>query len=38
MATIYQAGKLVMLRPNGTMLNTHFSGFQRLLGWAVDAD
>src|SRR4051794_9001500 len=36
--TTYQAGKLVMLRPDGDCLNTHFRGFSKPMGLAVDGD
>ena len=32
LVTTYQAGKLVMVRDEGDHLNTHFCGFQGLLG------
>ena len=38
LVTTYQAGKLVMLRPDGDRLNTHFRTFNRPLGLAVDGD
>lgn len=40
LATTYQAGKLVMLRPDadGDRLNTHFRNFSRPMGLAVDGD
>ncbi|AMV41025.1 TIGR03032 family protein [Planctomyces sp. SH-PL62] len=38
LVTTYQAGKLVMLRPDGNRLNTHFRGFGRPMGLAVDGD
>lgn len=38
LVTTYQAGKLVMLRPDGDRLNTHFRGFSRPMGLAVDGD
>src|SRR5579862_4023249 len=38
LVTTYQAGKLVMLRPDGDHLNTHFRGFNRPMGLAVDGD
>jgi uncharacterized protein (TIGR03032 family) len=38
LVTTYQAGKLVMLRPDGDRLNTHFRGFNRPMGLAVDGD
>jgi uncharacterized protein (TIGR03032 family) len=38
LVTTYQAGKLVMLRPDGEHLNTHFRSFNRPMGLAVDGD
>jgi uncharacterized protein (TIGR03032 family) len=38
LVTTYQAGKLVMLRPDGGTLNTHFRGFQKPMGLAFDGD
>src|SRR3954466_6570885 len=38
LVTTYQAGKLVMLRPDGDRLNTHFRGFGRPMGLAADGD
>jgi uncharacterized protein (TIGR03032 family) len=38
LVTTYQAGKLVMLRADGGTLNTHFRGFQKPMGLAVDGD
>lgn len=38
MVTTYQAGKLVMLRPDGERLNTHFRSFSKPMGLAVDGD
>lgn len=38
MVTTYQAGKLVMLRPDGELLNTHFRTFNKPMGLAVDGD
>jgi uncharacterized protein (TIGR03032 family) len=38
LVTTYQAGKLVMLRPDGGKLNTHFRGFKKPMGLAVDGD
>src|SRR5262245_34975345 len=38
LVTTYQAGKLVMLRPDGERLNTHFRSFSRPMGLAVDGD
>jgi uncharacterized protein (TIGR03032 family) len=38
MVTTYQAGKLVMLRPDGDHLNTHFRGFNKPMGLAVAGD
>ena len=36
--TTYQAGKLVMLRAERDVLNTHFAGFNRPMGLAVSGD
>ena len=36
--TTYQAGKLVVLRPDGDTINTHFSQFKRPMGMAVAGD
>lgn len=33
----YQAGKLVLLRPEGNAINTHFRNFDRPMGMATDA-
>lgn len=38
LVTTYQAGKLVMLRPDGEHLNTHFRSFSKPMGLAVDGD
>ncbi len=38
LVTTYQAGKLVMLRPDDGKLNTHFRGFQKPMGLAVNGD
>jgi hypothetical protein len=38
LVTTYQAGKLVMLLPDGERLNTHFRGFSKPMGLAVDGD
>ena len=38
LVTTYQAGKLVMLRPDGDRLNTHFRAFSKPMGLAVDGD
>lgn len=35
LVTTYQAGKLVMLRADGTVLNTHFRGFDTPMGLAI---
>src|SRR5215469_11387553 len=32
----YQAGKLVILRPDGNSINTHFRSFNRPMGMAAD--
>lgn len=34
----YQAGKLVILRPDGTTINTHFRNFNRPMGMAADGE
>ena len=36
LVTTYQAGKLVILRPDGQVLNTHFRNFKKPMGMAVD--
>jgi uncharacterized protein (TIGR03032 family) len=38
LVTTYQAGKLVMLRPDGGTLNTHFRSFNKPMGLAADGD
>ena len=38
LVSTYQAGKLVILRPDGDRLNTHFRGFDRPMGLAVAGD
>jgi uncharacterized protein (TIGR03032 family) len=38
LVTTYQAGKLVMLRPDGDRLNTHFRAFSKPMGLALDGD
>src|SRR5436190_14223969 len=38
LVTTYQAGRLVMLRADGDRLNTHFRGFSKPMGMAVDGD
>jgi uncharacterized protein (TIGR03032 family) len=38
LVSTYQAGKLVMLRPDGERLNTHFRGFSKPMGLAVAGD
>ena len=35
LVTTYQAGRLVMLRADGGVLNTHFRGFSKPMGLAV---
>ncbi len=35
LVTTYQAGRLVVLRADGNVLNTHFRGFQKPMGLAV---
>src|SRR3982751_2454612 len=34
----YQAGKLVILRPDGATINTHFRSFNRPMGMAADGE
>src|SRR5689334_10771468 len=34
----YQAGKLVILRPDGNTINTHFRSFNRPMGMAADGE
>jgi uncharacterized protein (TIGR03032 family) len=38
LVTTYQAGKLVIVRPDGQALNTHFRGFNRPMGLALSGD
>lgn len=38
LVTTYQAGKLVILRPDGTTINTHFRAFNRPMGMVADRD
>jgi uncharacterized protein (TIGR03032 family) len=38
LVTTYQAGKLVLLRADGGVVNTHFRGFPRPMGLAVQGD
>jgi uncharacterized protein (TIGR03032 family) len=38
LVTTYQAGKLVIVRADGSTLNTHFRGFQRPMGLALAGD
>jgi uncharacterized protein (TIGR03032 family) len=38
LATTYQAGKLVVLRADRGKLNTHFRGFHKPMGLALDGD
>jgi uncharacterized protein (TIGR03032 family) len=38
LVTTYQAGKLVVLRANEGHLNTHFRGFRKPMGLAVEGD
>ena len=35
LVSTYQAGRLVVLRADGNVLNTHFRGFQKPMGLAV---
>ncbi len=36
LVSTYQAGKLVILRPDGAAINTHFRGFNRPMGMVAD--
>src|SRR6202000_72660 len=36
LVSTYQAGKLVILRPDGDSINTHFRSFNRPMGMAAD--
>jgi uncharacterized protein (TIGR03032 family) len=36
LASTYQAGRLVILRPDGELLNTHFRAFPKPMGLALD--
>ena len=38
LVTTYQAGKLVVLRNDGGVLNTHFRGFNVPMGLALEGD
>ncbi len=38
MVTTYQAGRLVMLRSQGGVLNTHFRSFDKPMGLAIDGN
>ena len=38
LVTTYQAGKLVILRPDGATINTHFRSFNRPMGMAADVN
>jgi len=38
LVTTYQSGKLVVIRPHGQHLNTHFMDFARPMGLAADTD
>lgn len=38
LVTTYQAGKLMVLRADGDVLNTHFCGFARPMGLAAQSD
>jgi uncharacterized protein (TIGR03032 family) len=38
LVSTYQAGKLVMLRPDGKVLNTHFRTFDKPMGLACDGE
>ncbi len=38
LVSTYQAGKLVILRPDGANINTHFRSFNRPMGMAADGE
>lgn len=38
LVSTYQAGKLVILRPDGASINTHFRNFTRPMGMAADTE
>lgn len=38
LVSTYQAGKLVILRPDGPSINTHFRSFNRPMGMAADGE
>src|SRR5262245_57489138 len=38
LVSTYQAGRLVLLRPDGDVLNTHFRSFAKPMGLAVAGD
>ncbi|MEP6511331.1 MAG: TIGR03032 family protein [Dokdonella sp.] len=38
LVSTYQAGKLVILRPDGASINTHFRSFNRPMGMAADGE
>lgn len=38
LVSTYQAGKLVILRPDGDVINTHFRAFNRPMGMAADRE
>lgn len=38
LVSTYQAGKLVILRPDGATINTHFRSFNRPMGLAADGE
>jgi uncharacterized protein (TIGR03032 family) len=38
LVSTYQAGKLVILRPDGASINTHFRNFSRPMGMAADRE
>ena len=38
LVTTYQAGQLILVRADGSTLNTHFVGFNKPMGLAVDRD
>ena len=38
LVTTFQAGRVILLRPQGNVLNTHFVGLERPMGLAADRD
>ena len=38
LVTTYQTGKLILVRPDGASINTHFVDFRKPMGLAADGD